>query len=339
MLITLNSAGGIASRSQQYLLGSYNVLRTFTKVCEFLKGDLEANYQTSEAKDMGLSLEQDALMQMEELVQELNIGELENMMLQGYFGSGLCTKKYVSAVKALAEYQELILQKADAIFAPADNDMPFSLKELRMLGKRISFAVGDLIYAMSNIVFNPVDARWVLENQDEEITYDSALQHFFHSIKMQPKEFAAILISLQHSYISVIPIYEDNPEAWEQITSQLHPSLVDTLTDYGVYITSLDVRAVKKGILTIDENYLDTLNNRAENDSYIANEDPEGWASFLELVPDKYIETFLDIDSFLTPGLLEPALQDNKISDSYVAWLLKFLKGEPNGETKFFNNN
>lgn len=338
MLITLNAKGNILDRSQTFLKGSYDLLGAFVQVCEFLKGDLEADYQISESKDMGISIEQDALMQMEEVLQELNIGELESIMVHGYFGSGLCTKKYINALKALAGYQKIILKKADAIFAPADNDIPFTLTALRALGKRISYAVGDLIYALSNIVFDPWDARCVLECQNEVITYGSELQQFFHSIGMKPNEFAAYLLNLQHTYISVIPVYEDNPEVWERIISQLDPDLVDSLTDHGMYITSLDVRAVKAGKLKIDENFIDILDAREENESYIANADPDAWADFIKLIPDKYIETFLDIDWQLTPGLLEPALKDNEIRDDYVAWLLNFLKGESNGETKFFTN-
>lgn len=337
MFITLHAKGNIADREQIFLKGSYDLMQAFMQVCDLLKSDLEAAYQTSESRDMGLSLEQDVLLQMEELLQSLDIGSLEGIVLHGYFGSGLCTKKYINALTALAGYQKVILKKANAIFAATADDSPLTISELRLLGKRIAFALGDLIYSLSHIIYDPVDARYVLENPEETFTYSSELQYFFHTISRSPEEFARYLAELQHTYISVIPIYEDNPEAWEQITSQLDPSLVDTLTDYGVYITDLDVRAVKKKLLSIDENYLDTLSARAESDSYIANENPEYWAAFIKLIPDKYISTFIDIDWQLTPGLLEPALQSGEIRDDYVSWLLNFLKGETNGETKYFD--
>lgn len=340
MVIALNGTGGILSKAQDFLRGSYKLLKTFVQVHDFLNSDLEAAYQTSESKDMGISIEQDTLLQLEEILQELNIGSLEDLMLQGHFGSGLCINKYINAVRSLAGYQHLVIKRANAIFTASDNLEPYSLKELRKLNKNIGYSLGDLVYALSNIIFDPLDARSLLEAKDadeEPITYSAELQQFFHEIHMQPEEFAKYLVELQHRFISVIPIYEDNPEAWEQITSQLHPSLVDTLTEYGTYITNLDIRAVKAGLLQIDENYLDKLSARAEDSEYIANADPEGWAAFVKLIPDKYIATFIALEDRLTPGLLESALQENKITDKYVEALQNFLKGDINGATKYFS--
>lgn len=329
MFIDLKTQGSIANRSLVFLKETYSMLTGFTEACEMLSGDLN-DYYDEEFRMMGVSLEECILMKLQTIFEDMTVSNLADIAVSGYFSSGIYASKYIMALTNLDSCYTQLLARAQHMDIIPEED-------LKTLGRQISYRLGDLVFAFSNIIFDPVDARWILENTTEEVSYCQVLQQFFAEIGIEPMSFAKHLVELQHKYISVIPLFEQDPDTWCRITKDLHPSLVDTLTEYGTYITILDVKAFKQGILTIDENYLEILREREENKEYIANVDPDAWQDFLKLVRDDQVKTILSIENYITFDLLQTPIEEKKLTDEYIKFMLSQIKGKNYAETHYFD--
>ena len=327
MKIELHAYGAVKKEGVTYLLQSDSLVEGFIKVYSLLKAD-PSTYFTKEYKQMGFSAEECLLDKIDETINEMNIGKLSDIVSHGYFGPSLSSAKYLNANATLMSIYTTLQGNVNCL-------TPLTSDEANKYSRAISYALGDILFALSRTIYDPIDARQFLE-LDETCTFSHDLQIFFSSKHVTPEEYAAHICELRTKFISVIPLFEDDPEKWEMITANLPDSVVDTLVDYGIYITDFDLRAYKLGALQIDENYIEDLCNRAENSDYIGNAAPHDWQRFTQLLSDSQVTTLVPYTDSLTEEDIELPVKEGSVSDEYFDFLIKKYKGDTGDTTHFF---
>ena len=220
MKIELHAYGAVKKEGVTYLLQSDSLVEGFIKVYSLLKAD-PSTYFTKEYKQMGFSAEECLLDKIDETINEMNIGKLSDIVSHGYFGPSLSSAKYLNANATLMSIYTTLQGNVNCL-------TPLTSDEANKYSRAISYALGDMLFALSRTIYDPIDARQFLE-LDETCTFSHDLQIFFSSKHVTPEEYAAHICELRTKFISVIPLFEDDPEKWEMITANLPDSVVDTL--------------------------------------------------------------------------------------------------------------
>lgn len=327
MLIELKCKGPVADKSLAYLTETHSLIAGFVKIHSMLSGRLE-DYYDEEYKEMGVSLEECILYNLDEVISNINFSSLPGIICRGYFGEGLSNSKYLNAYTKLEDTFNSIRGRIDCM-------TPYSCSELVELATNISYALGDMLFAFSEILYNPVNASYIL-TEDETFTYSQDIQQFFSSVKMTPEQYAAYIVSLRSTYISVIPLFVDRPDEWITLTKDLHPSMVDMLIDYGTYITEFDVRAAQLGLLKIDENFIDELQERSESSEYIGVRASDAWLHFTKLLTDEQVRKIFPIVSCLNPEDLTGPIEEGSVNDKFIDELSLRVKGGITDATNYF---
>lgn len=328
MNIELKVYGPIEDKIDVFLRQSNSLINGFVDIYDVCTADPQV-YYTREYKDMGFSAEEALLDRLDAITNEMCISELSNIICHGYFGTGLSSAKYLNAHANLMSVYTTIKGNVNCM-------QPFTASEIKGLNQTVAYALGDILFAFSKILYYPIDAKHFLE-LNEPCTFAQPLQAFFSSIGSDPKSYAAKLNDLRTRFISVIPLFEDKPELWKSITSKLPSAVVDMLVDYGEYITDFDLRAYHLNKLAIDEEFIDELSNRAENADYIGNVAPHKWQQFSRMLSDEQVIQLLPYDDVITEGDISVALKDGEINNEYFTVLLKKLRGDFGDTTSYFH--
>lgn len=328
MNIEVKVYGPIEDKIDVFLKQSDSLINGFVKIHDICLADPKT-YYTREYRDMGFSAEETLLDRLDAITSEMNISELSGIISHGYFGTGLSSAKYLNAHANLMSVFTTIKGNINCM-------QPFTSYEIKSMTQTIAYALGDLLFSFSKILYFPIDAKHYLE-LNEPCTFAQPLQAFFSSMQSDPKSYAAKLNDLRLRFISVIPLFEDKPELWKSITTQLPSAVVDMLVDYGEYITDFDLRAYNLEILTIDEEFIDELSNRAENSEYIGNVAPHKWQQFSRMLSDEQVIQLLPYDNMITEDDIDIALKDGEVNNEYFTVLLKKLRGDIGDTTNYFN--
>lgn len=318
MLIELKCKGPVADKGLVYLTETHSLMTGFVEIHKVLAGNHD-DYYDEEYKEMGVSLEECILYKLDELMSNINFSSLPSIICRGYFGEGLSNSKYLNAYTKLEDMFSSIRGRIDCM-------TPYSCTEMTEMATNISYALGDLLFAFSEILYSPVNASYIL-TEDETFTYSQDIQQFFSSIKMTPEQYAAYLVSLRTTFISVIPLFMDRPSEWLALTRDLHPSLVDMLIDYGTYITEFDVRTAQLGLLKIDENFIDELQERSESCEYIGVRASDAWLHFTKLLTDNQVRKLFPIVSSISPEDLTESIENGRVEDDFIEILSCRAKG------------
>lgn len=315
-------------QQQQFLIETHSLITTIHNICAFLSGDMTRHFD-SDYKAMGMSLEECLLFKLEEILENLQVDHLTDLVAAGGYITGPFSSKYlnayVSAQDILADIEEHVVDSE-----------AYTLSRLKELRRDLTYAEGDLVYAFSRELFNPTDARTIAFSSDT-FTYTQAHTEFFSRVGMKPEEYANFLARLGTLYVSVIPLFADKPEEWIELTKGLESSVVSTLVDYGTYITEFDIRAMKLGVLLIDENFIDELLERSETGTCLSVTKPSEWLQFTRSLTDQQIKVVLPFTADLTIEDIKPVLEEGKLTDSHLRHLVTMHGGSNYaGETDFF---
>lgn len=327
MIIELKANGPVADKGVEFLVETHSMICGFVKVYNLITSDPKS-YYSAEYEELGVSPEECVLDKLDDIISSMSIDTLPDIVCRGYFGSGLSSAKYLMAHTTLEDIYIRLRGNIDTL-------TPIASKELSKIASDISYALGNLLFAFSKILFYPIDAKEFLSSS-ETYTFSQDIRYFFSRINTTPEKYAAMIIELRSKFISVIPLFIDDPEAWEKLTAKLQPGIVDFLIDYGTYVTEFDLRAYKLGLLNIDESFIDELCNRTESSDYIGNVAPAKWLKFTKLLTDEQVGKVLPLVDSLTSDDLNIPIEEGKLSDAYFKILEEKSRGGIARDTNYF---
>lgn len=284
---------------------------------------------------------------LEEVLDQNNFSELSFIFeFRGHLGRGTAVNKYWVASSRLAEYDKLMHVHARGVV--------FTASELQELRNGLRDCIGDLAYAMACDAFESSDASGIISSNNidilnaardgEEIRVDHALlialDELFPGDKNAIITYAKYLADIQQKFPVSAPIENLDPEGWEELCSSCNPDVAILLADYQEYITSLDIQAARQGFLAVNEDYVDRLERRKLQNSFVGNTIPNTWMQFVRLVTDKQYSDFYDLEFSLTDEEVKEAVAANCISDTFFGDVRERLKsgGFDSGSTDIFGD-
>lgn len=328
MLIEIKCAPGLKKYATAWLTETYDLINKLDAAYDLLCAG-KNSWVTSELTAMGVSPEEGLVYLLDEQLGTLDTPISSIATSNGCFGSGTAIQKYLNAFVSVDYLLTRIKTKAD--YAE-----PFVEQEITDFQNSLYQTLGDLIYSFSRVLFlqNP---RNVLAS--EAYTYSQDIQAFFARAGKSAECIASELVEKQSKYITTIPLFEKDPEAWRSITKALDPALVDILVDYGEFITALDIRAARMGCLTVDENFTDIIRERAEDQMHIINQAPAMWQQFIKMIPDSEVQFFEAINDKISVGMIEGPVKEGKITPEYLAELHSLFSSMGVATTNVFSAN
>lgn len=300
-------------------------IQTFDKVYRFLCTDM-TSVDTEENREMGIGWDYSILFYLDELTADLQLGTLNQAVQNMWFAEGSATTKLNRGIIVLGDFYQNIVKHLTT-------NTTFTMEELERRHHHLGYALGDFIYAMNQICCTEQILEAVLE--DQPISIESGYKLYLSSIGQTPVEFAQWLFGMRRNYVSVVPMFRDNPEAWSQMITNLDPSIVETLIDYGDWIYPMDVLAFQNGDLVIDDNYLDLLQQRSDSQSSTANLYPDEWWDFQRKIPAELATRALELEPYLTVGAIDPILKGDTPTKEFFDAVEKFGTGSSqNGDVE-----
>lgn len=330
MLIEIQCSANLAKHAKDWLCETYRLIDCADRAYDLLVAD-RSSWVDDDLRAMGVSPNEGIVYALDEILGNIELPYSYEVMKQGTYGSGMAVQKYLNGFTAI-DYVIMTIRSKSDYAEPLDED------ELSTLKSNLYQALGDLIYAFGRVLFSGRNPKVALVEMNDYI-FSQDIQAFLASVGRSAEEVAMCLVGLQCKYITTIPLFDNDPESWIAITKELDPSLVDMMIDYGTYITSLDVRAVKKGLLQIDENFVDLIQERAETPEHILNQAPVKWEQFIELIPDEEILFFEQNEFKITSDIVDVALADGALTPEYVKTLHQMMNSTPEvNSTNVFRN-
>lgn len=327
MLIEIKCAPGLKKCATAWLIETYDLINKLDTAYDLFCAGKE-RWATPELTAMGVSPEEGLVYLLDEQLGTLDLPVSSMATSNGCFGSGMAIQKYLNAFVS-ADY---LLTR---IKTKADYAEPFNEQEIENFQNSLYQTLGDLIYAFSRTLFQQ-NPRNILIS--DECSYSQDIQAFFARVNKSAEGIASEMVEKQSKYVTTIPLFEKDPESWRDITKALDPALVDVLVDYGEYITALDIRAARMGCLAVDENFTDSIRERAEDQTHIINQAPAMWERFIKMIPDSEVSFFEAIDDKITVDIIEPAVKEGKLTQEFLAELHSLFSGVGVTTTNVFSN-
>ncbi len=351
MEIKLNFSGNAEQRnavSADIVVKTTRAIRALVAIYDMATPEsMQKYFDENGDPDFDESPDELFLSYLEEILNQNNFSELSFIYeFRGHLGRGTAVNKYWVASSRLEEYDKLMRVHAHGVV--------FTASELQELRNGLRDCIGDLAYAMACDAFESSDSTGIISSNNidvlnaaqagEEIRVDhvllTALDELFPGDKNAILTYAEYLADIQQKFPVSAPIENIDPEGWEEMYSSCNPDIAIALTDYQEYITSLDIRAFKSGFLSVDEEYVDRLEHRKAQDSFVGNVIPNTWMQFAKMIADKHFIDFYDLELDLTQEEVKEAVAAGCISDTFFADVRERIKrgGFSSGSTSIFNN-
>lgn len=289
----------------RFLKEAREVILAFHNIYKFLSTDMKS-VDTEENREMGIGWEYSILFHLDELVTNVRFDTLNQAVLNMWFAENAATSKLNRGVIVMGDFYQNIAKHLAT-------NTPFSVEELIAKRPHLAYALGDFIYALNQVCC--VDEYCEAYINDSPIMLESAYQVFLSDIGMQPFDFVQWLLTMRKNYISVVPIFVNDPLGWADLTAGLPANVVETMVDYGDWIYQMDILAFKRGELVINDDYLDLLQARANSTTSTASQFPDEWLAFQNKIPEELASRALELEPLLTIGAIDEYVNSDLIPD------------------------
>lgn len=300
----------------QFLRESYEVIKSFSQVYDLISGDMQEKCDISMV-EIGIGYEDQIMFKLAEITGGVEYSALDEAMANNSFGEGGVV---VKLMKSIAYFIQLIeeFRTHEAL------SQPISLADLKDHELSLRYNLGDFVYAVYQICM--CDQILGAHISGEEERHNQSFEMFLKETNKDSVEFALELFNLKRKFKSVIPIFKDTPAMWDDITASMDPDLLDSLIDCGEFIFPIDMVAVKRGTLALDEDYLQLLEARSNNSQHVCQLYPDQWLQFQDAVPEAYAADVMAYEEVLTIGVIAPIIEGEPFTEDYMQLLRKLFK-------------
>ncbi len=334
---------------------SLGMIKAFDRVYRYLSGDLAdgtvsgmPHFSQVEEQYMICGLTQDDYVRevVKHMIKAIRIERIALARENWWFGLSKggqdpqmiqAGNKFYKGSWTLTRFFETVAAM-DELSTPAINEWKDFLPNLR-------YGLGDMVLAMTMLLQVPQMCT-ALVNKDE-IVFDAVYRRL-SSAGLNPEVIAKFLVEMRKSYYSVIPAFEECPQKWFDLCDKIPSIYVDSLIELEQYVWLLDFKAAEHGDFDFNEEFISDLESRAElmdQGTDIASAYPNQWVEFQKAVPAEYASWIINIEPYLTIGLIEPILKGHTFDEKYVDMLKEFMtkhvgvKENRNAKTDHFSQN
>lgn len=312
IILTVN--GHIKGRELSFLQNTDKFIRLVVKVYSTLAGEnkeFDAAY-TKDGEPLGMSYGEYIPMYLDGIIKMNILSELQGIQLDGYFGDGPSGGKYLTAFTQLSDILVGICDMAD--------DMEVLTAEDRhRMATDIRYAFGDLLFAFSHILFSPYTAYDIINTQ-QDFKYSSIHISFFENMGVTAFDYARFLFELGSKFVSIVPLFESDPDRWVKLTKDLSPQLVNLLGEFGTYITEFDIRLLEMHYFEANDAFIDMLAEREDNEyaDFVGITNKNAWQDFTKLLTATQIQKLAEYVNSITYNDIYIAVDQGRLTDKYV---------------------
>lgn len=321
--ITLETNGHIRGRELSFLLNTDKMIRSILCVYGTLTDanpDFEQAY-AEEGKPIGMSKGEYIPYFLDGKISAIDLTELQEIQLNGYFGEGPDGGKFLAAFTQLSDLLSSISTKAAEMEILSESDC-------HSLATQIRYAFGDFIFAFSRILYFPYTAYDIIHT-GTDFNYSPVHINFFEKIKTTAFDYARYLFELSSRFVAIVPLYENDPERWIKLTQGMPPQLVSLLSEFGTYITEFDIRLLEMHYFEANDAFVEMLTDREYNraDTFIGCTDKNVWNDFTLLLSDNQIKKLAEDVNSITYNDIYVAVDRGKVTDKYIDDVIAFKSG------------
>ncbi|MEG2263478.1 MAG: hypothetical protein RSC43_00875 [Clostridia bacterium] len=310
------------STAVAFLTEAYTALQHFEEMYKYLRENLTATHDT-ELAEMGITHEDDIMYHMDEYIGQLQTDVMDYATKFSQFGEGSIVGQIAKAVANVEMYQADILTRVSLA-------TPMTVEEIQRMLPYYKFVIGDLAFTLGSITHVDDILEAVLAR--EEISVDGALKAFCTSRNITLTDLALYIGTVRKHFPSVIPVFDECPEEWDEICAKLNPSMISEIIDYGDQVYLVDIKAYRHGDLLLDENYVAMLEERQTTPPSIAEDFPDSWNVFQHAMPEEFALRVINILPKILHGFVSPILQGQPFTAKYMEFLEKVCGGGLNEE-------
>lgn len=332
MEIKLQFSGNANLKNQavhQIIVGATKCLRAFVEIYrEATPEAIQRYFRENGDPEAGEIPDELFLEHLDSILGDIDVEALLKIDRDvGHLGSKTPVEKYWASIEFLAVLVQDIKQHISAYNT-------YTADALDTLRDNLKSYIGDLTYSLACNAFDPytnVDAIETAEPIVCDQLLTDALAELYPGDANAVVTYANELANLQEEFATSAPISDLDPDAWKEMTESCTPDISIQLSDYGKYITSLDVRAFKSGYIEMDANFIDILVARKNCVSFMGNVIPNTWANFVKLIPEELFDTFYDIELNIPQDLVKISVDGGKLDMVLFKALLEDLSNGGNG--------
>lgn len=295
----------------QIIVGATKCLRAFVEIYREANPEaIKRYFKENGDPEAGEIPEELFLEHLDAILSEIDVDTLLKIDRDiGHLGSKTPVEKYWATIEFLAVLVQDMKQHISAYNTYTD-------AMLETLRDNLKSYIGDLAYSLACNAFDPYTNIDVLETSEPIICdqmLTDALAELYPGDANAVVTYANELANLQEEFATSAPISDLDPSSWQEMLESTTPDISMQLSDYGRYITSLDVRAFKSGYLEIDADFIDMLIARKNCVQFMGNVIPNTWASFVKLIPDELFNDFYEVELFIPQDLVKISVDGGKL--------------------------
>jgi hypothetical protein len=255
----------------------------------------------------GLSEDDYYIFMLDELIGTSNFDDMKNIVNNGEYGHGVYNTMIEAGYWGVTEFFTSLGAYCESETLDKVQRDHFKLQTDLLLG--------NLVYPFFRIL--EFDKLLNCVKVNEEYQLDQNLKVWAHS-EDELIKYANHLLALSRIYIPNMSASEAYTLDWHKMLDKCPDELRNTLIDYNSCVYSTEMVAVSQGTLTIDNDYIQTLQSRQDNDNALCNKYEDIFRKFLSLIPPQYAASITLYESGITLEIMARILNGEKFNADTV---------------------
>lgn len=313
------------SKAAEFLGNAYHLMKSFVSIHGVLMAAPE-DILTEEYVEDDIDISFARLFEIQNIIADITISNVE-MGKSGVYCTGAAATKLSTGTIKLMYWYDIFNARVESYEAISDEDAS-------EIARQISFALGDYIYALRDILHCNKILSAIVNSEEYRLGMEFKL--FYENIRDNERNILLELNTLQRKYVSVVPVAEENPEQWETFIKSVDPKVTDPIITFGAYVFSMDLRAFNLGLLAIDGDYIDRLQARADSEIHPCQTNPNAWNNFQKKIPDQYLGWALDNEFYIPSEMIVLAENRKTIDAEFIEEVMYLISPDAANKTNIF---